>query len=92
MPVGAALDDKPGTTTIIQSSVPEGIPAPSNVEVERDISSVEPAKENKFGIDEPAPEMLTGELIIPPPAASRTLPEARLITAGEVAGTPQQQP
>jgi hypothetical protein len=42
--------------------------------------------------DEPAPEILSGEPIVPPPPASTILPEARLITASKLADTPQQQP
>jgi hypothetical protein len=41
---------------------------------------------------EPAPEIPLVEPILPPPCASTFLPKARLITAGEVAGTPQQRP
>jgi hypothetical protein len=41
---------------------------------------------------EPASEIPSGEPIMPPPPASTFLPEARLITAGEVVGTPQQRP
>jgi hypothetical protein len=78
--------------TIVLSSVLEEIPAPSNAEVERDVSNAEPAKEIKFGINEPALEMLIGEPIMLSPPTSRTLPEARLITVGEVAGTLQQHP
>lgn len=40
----------------------------------------------------PAPELPTGEPIEPPLPQSTCLPEAQLITAGEVAGTPQQRP
>jgi hypothetical protein len=90
------LINTPGTTTIVQSvirsSVPEETPVLSSAEAERDVSGVEPAKENKFWIDEPAPEMLTGEPIMLSPPASTNLLEARLITAGEVASTQQQQP
>jgi hypothetical protein len=41
---------------------------------------------------EPALEILPGELIMPPPPASTFLPEVRLTTMSEVAGTPQQRP
>jgi hypothetical protein len=44
----------PGTAIIVQSSVPEKTPALSSAEAERDVSSAEPAKENKSGTNEPA--------------------------------------
>jgi hypothetical protein len=55
-----------GTATIIEASVPKETPALSSVETERDVSNAEPAKENKSGINELAPKMLTGELVVPP--------------------------
>jgi hypothetical protein len=41
---------------------------------------------------EPAPEIPSGEPIVPPSPASTFLPEVRLITVSEVADTPQQRP
>jgi hypothetical protein len=35
----------------------------------------------------PAPEIPSGDPIVPPPSSSTYLPEARLIAAGEVTGT-----
>jgi hypothetical protein len=54
----AALISMPGTATIVQSLVPEENLALSSTEGERDVSSSEPAKENKSGTNEPANEML----------------------------------
>jgi hypothetical protein len=72
----AALIDMPGTTTIVQSSVPEETLTLSSAKAERDVSSAEPAKENKFGTNELASEVLTGEPIMPPRPASTNLLEA----------------
>jgi hypothetical protein len=88
----AALIDMPVTATIIRSSVAEETLALLSAEAERDLSSAEPAMENKSGKNELALEMLTGEPIMHPPPASTNLPEAQLITAGEVAGARQKQP
>jgi hypothetical protein len=44
------------------------------------------------GVASPALELPTGEPIESPPLANTHLPEARLITASEGAGIPQQQP
>jgi hypothetical protein len=81
-----------GTAAIVQSSVPEETPALSSAKAERNVLGAKIAKENKSGIDDPTPEMLIGEPIMPHPPASTNLPEAQLITAGEVAGTQQEQP
>jgi hypothetical protein len=44
--------------------------------------------EKEPGVASPALELPTGEPIEPPLPLSTHLPEAQLITAGEVAGTP----
>jgi hypothetical protein len=49
-----ALIDMPGIATIIQSSVPKETPALANAEAERDVSSAEPANENKSRTNEQA--------------------------------------
>jgi hypothetical protein len=87
-----ALKTRLGTTTIVESSVPEEFPAPVTTKAKGNDAGAGPVKGDKPKIDEPAPEILSGELIVPPPPASINPPEARLITAGEVASTPQKQP
>jgi hypothetical protein len=44
------------------------------------------------GMVETAPEIPIGEPIVPPPTTGTFLPEAHPVLAGEVAGTPHQQP
>jgi hypothetical protein len=62
----ATLIDMPDAATIIRLSVPEETSALSSAEAERDVSSAEPAKENKSGTNDPALKMLTGELACRP--------------------------
>jgi hypothetical protein len=42
-------------------------------------------------VTKPGPQILSVEPIVPPPSVGTNLSMARLITAGEVVGTPQQQ-
>jgi hypothetical protein len=66
--------------------------APAATEVEEDVASAERDAAEGPKMVEPAPEIPSGEPILPPPPASTILPIGRLILAGEVTGTRQQQP
>jgi hypothetical protein len=67
-------------------------PSPAVAKVKGNAASAEWDIAGGLRVVEPAPEIPSGEPIVPPLLVSTFLPEARLITAGEVAGTPQQRP
>jgi hypothetical protein len=77
----AALEVRPDTTTIAESSVPEETPAPATTEAKGDDAGAGPVEGDGYQVS----------LLCHPIPRVSILPEARLITAGEVAGIPQQQ-
>lgn len=88
----AALETGPGITTAIVSLETEKTPASITTEAEGCDAGATSVERDEPETAEPAPEILSGEPILPPPPASTILPKARLITAGEVTGTLQQRP
>jgi hypothetical protein len=86
------LKTGPETTTVVVPPEAEKTPAPVTTEAEGGDTGAGAVKGDESGAAEPTPEILSSELILPPPPASTFMPEAWLITAGEVAGTHKHQP
>jgi hypothetical protein len=86
----AALHTEPAAASTIKPSVLEKSSAPCITQVKEGDAIVEVCVAEELEMVEPAPEIPLGEPIEPP--FPTYLPEAYLILAGEVAGTPQQSP
>jgi hypothetical protein len=67
-------------------------PAPDVTEIEKNVADAQRDATKNPRLVELAPEIPSGKPIVPPPPASTFLPEAILITAVDVVGTPQQRP
>jgi hypothetical protein len=68
------------------------VPAPVTTENRKDDAGAGEMLQGGPRVAWPAPKLPTSEPIFPPPSLSTFLPEACLILADEVVGTPQQQP
>ncbi|RLM66579.1 transcription factor PCF8 [Panicum miliaceum] len=84
----AALEVQPTVTAEDVPPAPSRSLATATAAVEEDEAGVRQDVEEEPGVASPALEHPTSEPIEPPPSASTPLPEARLITANEVAATP----
>jgi hypothetical protein len=87
-----ALVEVAAATRVDLAPPPAKSLAPDATEVEKHIAGAEHDATEGPRVVEPAHEIPPGEPIVPPSPVSTFLPKARLITAGEVAGTRQQKP